>query len=338
MQKNYLGNEPVDSIYFGGGTPSMLNERELAHIFETLFREYHVRDNAEITLEANPDDMDEEFMERLKSTPVNRLSIGIQSFRDEDLSYLNRVHTARQAEKAIQLAQDSGYSNLSIDLIFGIPTLSDDDLNANLAVFFSLQIPHLSAYALTVEPKTALDVLIRKGIMQDVDEAKMERQFYIMMKALEKQGYVHYEVSNYSKPDRHALHNTNYWLDGKYLGLGPSAHSYNGHSRRWNGANLARYVDGIESGNPVFEQEELSTAQKYNEYVMVSLRTYWGADQQLISKRFGESAAAYFLEGIQKFIDRGMAEKSGSSIVLTEKGKIHADGIASSLFWTENDS
>lgn len=338
MQKRYLGNEPVESIYLGGGTPSMLSERELSHIFEVLFREYHVGDNAEITLEANPDDMDDGFMGRLKSTPVNRLSIGIQSFRAEDLTYLNRVHTARQAKDAIQLAQDSGYSNLSIDLIFGIPTLSDDDLTANLAAFFSYQIPHLSAYALTIEPKTALDVLIRKGKMKDVDETKMERQFYIMIKALEKQGYLHYEVSNYSKPGHHALHNTNYWLGGKYLGLGPSAHSYNVHSRQWNVANLARYIDGIEKGEPVFEQEELSTFQKYNEYVMVSLRTYWGADQQVIKQRFGEPYAAYFLDGLQEFIDRGLVEKTGSSIVLTEKGKIHADGIASSLFWTENDT
>ena len=335
LQKKYLGGETVNSIYLGGGTPSLFGEPELNEIFSALFHHYSILKDAEITLEANPDDMGEEFLKQLRSSPVNRLSIGVQSFRDEDLRYLNRVHSAGQAERAVSAALDHGYSNLSLDLIFGIPTLDDRGMRSNLDRFLSFEVPHLSAYALTVEPKTALDVLIKKGKMKAVDEEKTARQFLMLVRALQQNGYSHYEISNFSKPHFQARHNTNYWLGEKYLGLGPSAHSFDGRSRQWNVSNLASYISGMEIGNPVFEQEVLSAQEQYNEYVMVSLRTSWGVDREKLTREFGKIIADYFIEAVQKFIDRGLVEHADPSYILTEAGKLHADGIAAELFWPE---
>lgn len=335
LLKGYLGEGPIESIYLGGGTPSLLNGEELNRIFEALNTHFKIQEDAEITLEANPDDLDAAFLIQLKNTPVNRLSIGIQSFRDKDLAYLNRVHSAEQALRAIRLSRDHGFPDMSIDLIYGIPTLTDDDWQYNLDTFVSLGIPHLSAYALTVEPKTALDVLIRQGKMQPVEEEKAATQFRQLMDFMKRTGYTHYEISNFCREEGYAVHNTNYWLGGKYLGLGPSAHSYNGESRQWNPAQLSRYMKGIADGSPVFEKEELSGIQKYNEYVMLSLRTIWGVDVDRIERKFGEEYQAFFLEEVKKFIARGQVVIKDNTAVLSEKGKLFADGIAAELFWPE---
>jgi len=333
MRKAYIGKDVIESIYLGGGTPSLLSQADLIRIFDALDKHFTLGKDPEITLEVNPDDINKSFVKQLQATPVNRLSIGVQSFRDDDLVYLNRIHSAKQAENSIRLIQDCGFPNLNIDLIFGIPTLSDDDWAFNLDTFFSLEIPHLSAYALTIEPKTALDVFIKKGEMKGVEEAKMATQFTKLIQTMRNNHYSHYEISNFCMGQQYALHNTNYWLGGNYLGLGPSAHSYNGESRQWNTANLKKYISGIENKVPVIEKEVLAVQQKYNEYVMVSLRTIWGADKVIIENKFGIKYKNYFLDGIRKFIARDLVFIKGSSFVLTGKGQLHADGIAAELFW-----
>jgi oxygen-independent coproporphyrinogen-3 oxidase len=259
----------------------------------------------------------------------------VQSFRDEDLHYLNRVHTAGQAEAAVHLAQEHGYGNLSIDLIFGIPSLEDEDLLANLETFFSFDLPHLSAYALTVEPKTALDVLIRKGKVQNLDEEKMARQFLLLEQTLREHGYNQYEISNFCKGRDFARHNTNYWLGGQYLGLGPSAHSFDGYSRQWNIARLETYITGMEKREPVFEKELLTIQQRYNEYIMVSLRCSWGVDAIHLLEGFGVEFRDYFVMEAEKFISLGLIEAAGNTFLLSRQGKLHADGIASELFYAE---
>ena len=337
LRKEYVGNEIIESIYLGGGTPSVLKEGHLTPVFAELYKHFNIHKHPEITLEANPDDISHSFIKGLKSTPVNRLSIGVQSFRDADLFYLNRVHSAQQAIASIKTVQDSGFLNLSVDLIYGIPTLSEQDWEDNLDAFFSMNIPHLSAYALTVEPKTVLEVLIKKGKMEGVKDTKMARQFIQLINRMNEHNYTHYEISNYCKEDGFARHNTNYWLGGNYLGLGPSAHSYNGSSRQWNIAHLKKYIAGIESGVPLIEKEILSLHQKYNEYIMVSLRTIWGVDTDLILKKFGKNYKDYFQKQVERFIAKGLVINNSSTYLLTEKGKLLADGIASELFWLDEE-
>jgi len=337
MRKAYTGNEIIDSIYLGGGTPSLLNQAEMTRIFNALYKHFTISEDSEITLEANPDDINKPLLKQMKAYPVNRLSIGVQSFRDEDLVYLNRAHSAKQAENAIRLVQDSGLQNLSIDLIFGLPTLSDDNWTSNLDTFFSLDIHHLSAYALTVEPKTALDVFIKKGKTEGVEEIRITSHFIKLIQAMRMNGYSHYEISNFCKVKKYALHNTNYWFGGNYIGFGPSAHSYNGESRQWNTAHLKNYISGIENEIPAFEKENLNVQQRYNEYVMVSLRTMWGIDISIIGSKFGKVYKDYFLNGIRKFIAGDLVILQDSSYVLTDKGQLFADGIAAELFWLDEE-
>ena len=332
LQKDWLEGETVETIYLGGGTPSILSAIETGDLLDTIFSNYDVDNDAEITLEANPDDLGFKQLGILRTLGINRLSIGVQSFQDNDLFYLNRVHNASQALTSIKDAQDQGFNNLSIDLIYGIPTLTDDNWVLNLETFSKLDIPHLSAYALTVEPKTALDILIKKGKYQNVDDARMVAHFSILCNEMEKKGIKHYEISNFGKEGYYSKHNIGYWNGNKYLGIGPSAHSFNGNTRQWNVSNISKYIESIRSGIVPFETEHLSADQKYNEYVLTSIRTMWGTDIELIKHRFGVVYANHFTHEIKDHLHNGMVILSNNCAFLTKKGKLFADKISSDLF------
>lgn len=332
LQKSYLGNEIVETIYFGGGTPSVLTADEINHLFHKIQTNFSISDKAEVTFEANPDDLTKSYLKSLKGTPINRLSIGVQSFFEDDLKYLNRIHSANQAYNSVKKAQEAGFQNISIDLIYGIPTLSEANWNKNLEVFFELNLPHLSAYALTVEPKTALEVLIRKQKTKPVEEEQIVEHFQILLDQMKKHQYIHYEISNFCKEPFYSMHNKNYWFRKNYLGLGSSAHSFNGDSRQWNVSNIGKYISLVTSGNIPREIEELSINQKYNEYILTSLRTIWGCDSNYILKQFGISYLNDFKKGIEKYIIDNKVYVDNHRYYLTDSGKLFADGIAADLF------
>lgn len=331
-RKDYLNGEPVGSIYLGGGTPSLMQKAEIEEVFRHLYKNFQIDADAEITLEANPDDLNRGKLDELKTTPVNRLSIGVQSFHDDDLKYLNRVHNAEQAARSVRSAQDAGFTNLTIDLIYGIPGLSINKWEYNLQTFFSMDVPHLSAYSLTVEPATALHKLIEKGKMKEPEENESIRHFKMLMDHCRQHDFIHYEISNFCREGYYSRHNSLYWVGGNYLGLGPSAHSYNGISRRWNVSNIRKYIDELSVAKEVFQEEVLSLEQRHNEYIMTSLRTSWGCDLQHIENVFGEMAAERCLGNARKFIGEQKINKVGNKLFLTDYGKLFADGIAAELF------
>jgi putative oxygen-independent coproporphyrinogen III oxidase len=323
----------IDSIYFGGGTPSLLPVEELKRVLDRL-AEYVVFDqNSEITLEANPDDLTREKLMALRLTPVNRLSIGIQSFHSGDLQYMNRVHSPGQAIEAIENAKASGFANLTVDLIYGTPTLSDEQWRENLERVVGMGIPHISAYALTVEKKTALDLMIRRGTASPVNDDQAARQFEIMVDILEGHGYEHYEISNFGKPGFHSRHNLSYWSGKPYLGLGPSAHSYRDGQRWWNVANMKEYLSAVRQGRVPCETEVLSKQQQYDEYVMTSLRTMWGCDLNVVEQLWGKERVALMLEECSAYLGKGWLVIENGKLQLSRAGKLFADRIASDLFW-----
>ena len=351
--RNYLSGEPVNTIYFGGGTPSLYRPGELqevmeeiasppdpsprgeGRIFPSAIREGSVL--SEVTLELNPEDVTEEYVAELKKTWFNRFSLGVQSFLDEDLVYLNRSHSAGQALQAVKLLQWAGYENISIDLIYGIPSSTPARWEKNLETAFSLGITHISAYALTIEPRTPLAWMIGNQKSAPVSDESQVEQFKMLMKKTKEQEFLQYEISNFCKPGRHALHNTNYWKGIPYLGLGPSAHSFNGSSRRWNISNLSEYITVIEKGGCLFEEEELTNIQKYNEYVMTSLRTMWGFNLEKINDELQVTNDELIRKQALTFVQQGwLTEKSGVYF-LTDDGKLFADRIASDLFLTEDE-
>ncbi len=332
-RKDYLCNQEVNTIYFGGGTPSVLSATTLAEIIELLYGTYNISDTAEITIEANPDDISSQKLSDLKKyTPVNRFSIGIQSFFDDDLVYLNRVHNAAQARKSIEQVLSAGFNNLTIDLIYGIPVLTDDKWIKNLEIFLNYEIPHLSSYSLTVEAKTALDVLIKRKKLQDISETQGIKHFNILLEKLTSNNFIHYEISNFALEGYYSKHNSNYWLGGHYIGLGPSAHSYNGSSRQWNVMNIKQYCESDNITNIVEEKEVLNKDQMYNEYVLTSLRTSWGCDVEHIANVFGSDFAKHFITKITNIVNEGNVVRQGNIFTLTSKGKLFADGISSDLF------
>ena len=330
LRKNYLENETVETIYFGGGTPSLCTKQEVNEILKAIYSTFTVAGNAEITLEANPDDITEEKLLEWKGAGVNRLSIGIQSFFEEDLQWMNRAHTAKQAIDNLQLAKEH-FDNITIDLIYGTPQLTNEKWKQNVETAISLNIPHLSCYALTVEPKTPLAKMIKQQQAEDIDPGKQSEQFLLLMGWLEEAGYEQYEVSNFSKPGWRSRHNSSYWFTGprglakKYIGLGPSAHSFNGTSRQWNIAHNSSYIESINKGIIPFEKEELTKTQQLNEYIMTSLRTIEGLHLEI--------AGNGLLEKSKKFIDRGLMKLENNTLVLTREGKLLADGIAADLFY-----
>ncbi|OSZ82034.1 coproporphyrinogen III oxidase [Chitinophagaceae bacterium IBVUCB1] len=333
MQASYLNGQAIETIYFGGGTPSLLSADEINRITDTVMQHYTVVNLKEFTLETNPDDLSYAYIKSLKSTLVNRFSIGIQSFRDNDLQYMNRAHNAQQAEASVKTAQDAGFENITIDLIYGTPKLSDEDWKNNLDRVREYSIPHFSAYALTVEEGTALHHNIKHKKTIPVDAAQAAAQFEILMAYAADNGYEHYEISNFALPDMYAVHNTNYWMGVPYLGIGPSAHSYNGNARRWNIANNALYLKSILQQRTVpYEEEVLTTEQRVNEYVMTSLRTMWGCDLDKITKQYGEDYSQSIASNAQAFYNNGQMIAEGNKLILTQTGKLFADNIAATLF------
>ena len=331
LQKHFLTNETVETIYFGGGTPSLCTKEEIISIVAAIHASFAIAPNAELTLEANPDDINEERLLEWKAIGINRLSIGIQSFFEEDLQWMNRAHTAQQAIENLQLAV-TYFDNITIDLIYGTPLLTNEKWKQNVETAISLNIPHLSCYALTVEPKTPLDKMIQQHKSEAIDPDKQSEQFLLLMQWLKQAGYEHYEISNFAKPGWRSRHNSSYWQRKNYLGLGPSAHSFNGKERQWNIANNTIYIDAINKGLIKFEKEELTAVQQLNEFIMISLRTMEGISFEVLSSKFGVLQAA-FLNKSKKFIENGLIELKNDSLILTKKGKLLADGIAADLFY-----
>ncbi|HLP20340.1 MAG TPA: radical SAM family heme chaperone HemW [Chitinophagales bacterium] len=333
LSKEYLAGENLETIYLGGGTPSLLTAAEIKSIIEQLGRYHNLSSLKEFTLEANPDDLTlekiNEFKE-LKQYGLNRFSIGIQSFFDEDLKYMNRAHNSAEAQSAVKRVQDAGFEKLTLDLIYGTPTMNDDRWQQNLETAFALNVPHISSYALTVEDKTSLQKRISKGESRPVDEEQSARQFKILMEQMRAHGYEQYEISNFAKPGRYAVHNTNYWFGKKYLGLGPSAHSFNGSSRRWNVANNISYINSINEGRLPFEEEILTPAQQCNEKIMTALRTQWGLRISECGTRNAE-----LIQNSLKDIDAAHYTLIDGVLKLTEEGKFFADAIAAKLFVEE---
>jgi oxygen-independent coproporphyrinogen-3 oxidase len=332
IQKDYLAEKTLSTIYFGGGTPSLLNTTDLDKIFTAINKYFTVAGNAEITLEANPDDLSKQKTDELKASGINRLSIGIQSFLDEHLILMNRSHTSVQAVNAVKNAQKSGIENISIDLIYGLPDLNPDKWEQNLEKAFSLNVPHLSAYCLTVEKKTALNKFVQNKTIILPEEPVVLEQFDTLMTEAGKHSFIHYEISNFCKENMFSRHNSSYWKSDSYLGIGPSAHSYNGASRQWNIANNALYIKGIHAAEQVFEKEILTDANRFNEYIMTRLRTIWGIDLKFIETTFGKRVLGKMTEQAKEYIDAGFMEQNKENVTLTMKGKFLADKIASDLF------
>jgi oxygen-independent coproporphyrinogen-3 oxidase len=335
LQKSYI-KEPIETIYFGGGTPSLLNEAQLKAILAAIHTHFNVASSIECTLEANPDDIDSIKLAAWKQLGINRLSIGIQSFQASALTWMNRAHTVEQSHAAIQLAKQAGINNLSIDLIYGTPTLTDEGLMEDLNWIQQYQINHVSCYALTVEDKTALKKLIEKAQLEDVDPEKQARHFEIVTSKLMATGMEHYEISNFAKPGFRSQHNSNYWSGKHYLGLGPSAHSFNTISRQWNIANNALYIQSIMNGQLNFEIENLTEANRYNEYMMTSLRRMEGFDLDFIQATFGKSYYDHSIAIIHALHAKAVFQQNENRYSLNESAKFLADGIASDFFILES--
>jgi oxygen-independent coproporphyrinogen III oxidase len=330
-EKEYLNGAPIDTIYFGGGTPSLLQISDLQAILNDLFNHYPISNNAEITLEANPDDITTDKLKDWKAVGINRLSIGVQSFFEEELRWMNRAHNSQLAVESLQLATKV-FDNITMDLIYGSPLLTDEMWKHNVDTATALNIPHLSCYALTVEEKTPLHKQINTGEKQDVENDKQARQFLLLMQWLRDKGYEHYEVSNFAKPGYRSRHNSSYWKGLPYLGLGPSAHSYNGVARRWNIANNNVYIQSVNEGAARRETEVLTETQTFNEYIMISLRTAEGIDLNKIEHTWGSNERKRLEGEVMKFYKNGLLQLSNAFIQLTDEGMLRADGIASELF------
>lgn len=331
LRKNELNNSKIETIYFGGGTPSLLSINEINKIIEAVYQYFSVVDFPEITLEANPDDLSNEKILAFSQSKINRLSIGIQSFFEKDLKLMNRAHNATEAKKCLEIATKY-FENISIDLIYGIPDCTNEQWIKNIKTALSFGIPHISSYALTVEPKTALANFIQKGIIKNVDDEKAQEQFYILKNWLAKENFVHYETSNFGKDGFFSKNNTAYWLGKSYLGIGPSAHSFDGNQRSWNVRNNAKYIKSIQENELPIEREILSITDKYNEYIMTGLRTIWGVSVAKIKNDFGEKYATYLSKQSQKYLDDNLLIFENNILKTTEKGQFLSDGIASDLF------
>jgi oxygen-independent coproporphyrinogen-3 oxidase len=336
LRKNCWQNEAIETIYFGGGTPSVLTIEELNLILDALYCHFQVIEKPEITLEANPDDLSTDYLLLLAQSRINRLSIGIQSFFDADLQLLNRAHNAEQAKQSLALAT-TYFDNITLDLIYGIPALSDEKWRQNIETALSFGVPHISAYALTVEPKTALHQFIQNKQMPALDESQAEAHFKLLVELLEANGFVHYELSNFGKPGYFSRNNSSYWLGKKYLGIGPSAHSFDGHTRSWNVSNNAKYIKSIQSQILPSEAEILSITDRYNEYVMTGLRTIWGVSFAHIESQFGLAYLDYLHTQIQPHLQSGLLQVEHNIVTTTPKGKFLCDGISADLFRIDQD-
>lgn len=333
LRKNELQNKSLQSLYFGGGTPSILSPDEIKSLIDEVLKHFSFEKDIEITLEANPDDLDKNFLKGLSGSPVNRLSIGTQSFFEADLKLMNRAHTANEAEDSIKRAQDFGFENLSIDLIYGSPTSNLEIWKENLHKTIALEVPHISSYALTVEPKTALENWISKGKVVSPKEEEQNREFYYLSDFLKDHGFEHYEVSNFAKPGFYSKHNSSYWKYKEYLGIGPSAHSYNGTDiRSWNVANNQQYIKKLNASLLAKEEEILSQEDQFNEMIMIGLRTIWGVDLESLKGKFDDRILEHFQREIKQKLDEEILIIENNHLKIPEKHWFMADGIASDLF------
>lgn len=328
----FEGGPSIDTIYFGGGTPSLLENTELASILDAVKKKFSINPGAEVTLEANPDDIQPVLLQQWLELGINRLSLGVQSFHDKDLAWMNRAHDARQSMQSIEWIKAAGFTNFSADLIYGMPTLSNEEWLSNIDQMIAWELPHLSCYALTVEPRTALSRMILMKEVSDVDSAQQSEQFLMLIDRLRSAGYLHYEISNFCRRGMESRHNSGYWRGHWYYGFGPSAHSYNGKERLWNVANNALYVQGLEQGVIPFEKEAISETMRLNEYVMVSLRTSEGISLLHLEEQFGEAERKRILETSEKYRLPGKLMEEEGFLRLTDEGKLYADGIAADLF------
>jgi oxygen-independent coproporphyrinogen-3 oxidase len=326
-------DEPVKTVYFGGGTPSRLQVKHLDAIFETLYRYYPIEPTAEVTLEANPDDLTEGYLMLLAQQPVNRLSLGVQSFNDQELRFLSRRHTAQEATDAVKRAQEQGFHNISIDLIYGLPGQTEEVWQENLNRAIGLQVPHLSAYHLIYEEKTPMHTLLQTGKITPVDEESSTTMFAMLIDWMTQNDFIHYEVSAFGKEGFFSQHNSAYWRGEKYLGLGPSAHSFDGDSRSWNVASITEYIHGVRSGEPYCDREHLSPTDHYNELILTGLRTTWGVNLPELKYRFGEELHRYCLKNAQKYINQKLLVTEKEVLKLTRDGLFISDGIMSDLMW-----
>jgi len=333
LRKAYIKGEIIETIYFGGGTPSMLSPQAIYEILGSVTNQFSIAQNPEITLETNPDDIDMHHLEEWKKAGINRLSIGVQSFFSEDLVWMNRAHTGEQAVQAVEDSRKAGFDNFSLDLIYGSPLLSDEKWDSNLQRAISLEPAHISCYALTVEPKTVLYNMIKTNKSVAVDPDKQAGQFLTGIQKLEAAGFEHYEISSFARPGKRSRHNSSYWQSRKYLGLGPSAHSFNGTSRQWNISNNALYIKSLMAGQPSFESENLLPRDLLNEYIMTSLRTTEGLDLQHVTEHFGQQKGRLLENNASVYIYSNQMEKKHEKLVLTRDGKLFADGIAAALFF-----
>ena len=324
-------NDIIETIYFGGGTPSILQISDLRFLIDTVYSNYKVVDNPEITVEANPDDLSEERIIELSKNKVNRLSIGIQSFFEDDLKLMNRAHNSEEAKKCLEIATKY-FDNISIDLIYGVPAMSNEKWLKNIETALSFNVPHISSYALTVEPKTALHTFIQKGIIPQPDDDVAQEHFHLLVDKLEENGFIHYELSNFGKPTYFSKNNSSYWLGKKYMGIGPSAHSYDGVSRSWNVSNNTHYLKSIAENKLPSETETLTQIDRYNEYVMTGLRTIWGISLDRIEKEFGKTYLDYLNQQAKKYIEDHLLFVDDNVLRTTKSGKFLSDGIASDLF------
>ncbi len=332
LRKNEFENEVIETIYFGGGTPSILQIKDLQLLIDEVYTNYKVSENPEITIEANPDDLSAERIIELSKTKINRLSIGIQSFFEEDLKLMNRAHNSAEAKKCLEIATKY-FDNISVDLIYGTPGMSNENWRKNIQTVLDFNIPHISSYALTVEPKTALQKFIAQGIIPQPDDEIAHEQFLLLVDKLEANGFIHYELSNFGKDNYFSRNNSAYWLGKKYIGIGPSAHSYDGISRSWNVSNNALYLKAIQDNQLPNETEVLSKADSYNEYIMTGLRTIWGVSLDRIEKEFGVIYSDYLNAQVQKFLNDDLVFIENNILKPTRKGKFLTDGIASDLFY-----
>ena len=331
MRKSEFQDEIVETIYFGGGTPSILQIEDLKFLIDAVYKNYKVVENPEITVEANPDDLTENRIIELSKNKVNRLSIGIQSFFEDDLQLMNRAHNVEEAKKCLEIATHY-FDNISIDLIYGVPEMSNEKWLQNIETALSFGVPHISSYALTVEPKTALHSFIQKGIIPQPDDEVAQEHFHILVDKLSENGFIHYELSNFGKENYFSKNNSSYWLGKKYIGIGPSAHSYDGKNRGWNVSNNSRYIKSIQENKLPIEIETLTKTDRYNEYIMTGLRTIWGVSFERIEQEFGKTYLDYLNQQAAKFIEDHLLFVDDNILRTTKKGKFLSDGIASDLF------
>ena len=333
---NFLKKKEIETIYIGGGTPSYINSKYIKTLLSKIFSSYKISEDAEVTIELNPDDITKEKILELKDIGINRLSIGVQSFCDNDLKFMNRRHNAKQAYESIIIAKENGIKNITIDLIYGSPLLTNENWKKNILKIQELDLCHFSAYALTVEPKTKLNYLIKSKKIKPLSDKKIEEQFKILQKTSEELGFLHYEISSFCKQEQYSKHNTSYWNGKGYIGIGPSAHSFDGKKRQWNIRHNAAYISKVKNKKKYFETEEIGLVDKYNEYIMTSLRTIWGIDYDFVLNNFNESINLNFKKMIKKWDDDGFIICRNGNFTLSKNGMLIADAIASDLFFIQN--